>query len=139
MPLREATQLADGVRRLERPLAICELHLACGRYRVLDTAAVPRAPEGLASAREHGPAAVRDQERRVATRSRLPSGSVRAHSRPASPSSSTGIPNSSDTASMSLTYRWIKVSGRASPLCSDRYSRTLPRATETNQGKSGSN
>ena len=31
------------------------------------------------------------------------------------------------------------MSGRASPSCSDRYSRTLPRATETNQGKPGSN
>ena len=30
------------------------------------------------------------------------------------------VPNSSDTASMSLTYRWISVLGRASPLCSDR-------------------
>ena len=49
------------------------------------------------------PAVVRAQERRVATRSRLPSGSTRSHSRPASPSSSTGIPNSSETASMSLT------------------------------------
>lgn len=45
------------------------------------------------------------QERGVATRSRLPSGSSRWHSRPARPSSSTGTLNSFDTASMSSTYR----------------------------------
>jgi hypothetical protein len=47
------------------------------------------------------PGDMRRQERRVATRSRLPSGSTSSHSRPASPSSSTAIPNSSATASMS--------------------------------------
>jgi hypothetical protein len=59
-------------------------------------------------------------ERRVATRRRFRSGSSRWHSRPARPSSSTGIPNSFETASMSLTYRWMSVFGTASPLCSDR-------------------
>ena len=58
--------------------------------------------------------------------------------RPARPCSSTGTPNSCDTASMSLTYRWIRVLGRASPLCSDRYRRALPRVTDTNHGKPGS-
>jgi hypothetical protein len=60
------------------------------------------------------------QERRVATRSLLPSGSSKSHSRPARPSSSTGTPNSWDTASMSPTYKWMSVLGRASPLCSER-------------------
>jgi hypothetical protein len=60
------------------------------------------------------------QERGVAIRSLLPSGSSRSTSRPARPSSSTGIPNSAQTTSMSLTFRWIRVFGRASPLCSER-------------------
>src|SRR3954466_93781 len=33
----------------------------------------------------------------------------------------------------------MSVLGRASPLCSERYSRAGPRGTETNQGKPGSN
>ena len=43
------------------------------------------------------------QPRGVAIRSRFPSGSLMSHWRPASPSSSTGTPNSCDTASMSVT------------------------------------
>ena len=43
------------------------------------------------------------QERRLATRNLLPSGSAKSHSRPARPSSSIGMPNSVDTASMSST------------------------------------
>jgi hypothetical protein len=45
------------------------------------------------------------QDLGVATRTLLPSGSWRSHSRPASPASSTAIPNSSATALMSATFR----------------------------------
>jgi hypothetical protein len=49
------------------------------------------------------PEPVERQLRGVAIRSRFPSGSLTSHSRPASPSSSTGMPNSAATASMLLT------------------------------------
>lgn len=96
-----------------------EAHAAGGgeRVRVLDRAL--RLDRVIAAVERRKPQRS-GQERRVATRSLLPSGSSSPHSRPARPSSSTGVPNSFDTASMSVTYRWISVFGRASPLCSER-------------------
>ena len=55
----------------------------------------------------------------MATRSRLPSGSTRSHSRPASPSSSIHL-YVKDIDAVSHEFEIPKVSGRASPVCSDR-------------------
>ena len=60
---------------------------------------------------------------------------VAAKSRGGSPS---GLPNSATTASTSLTYRPTRVSGRASPRCSDKNSRAPSHAIDTNAGQLGS-
>ena len=61
----------------------------------------PRRADAGAPRRARRPRVAASYERRVATRSLLPSGSSKSHSRPARPSSSTGTPNSFETASMS--------------------------------------
>ena len=81
---------------------LCARHLA--HRQGLEDATGLATPRARAQARGRRPVGdLRGQERRVATRSRFPSGSSRSHSRPARPSSSTGIPNSCETTSMSLT------------------------------------
>jgi hypothetical protein len=74
---------------------------------------------------------------RVPIRSRLPSGSRSKTSGPQG-ICSTAAPNSFAIASRSRRRRQIRVSGRASPVCSDRNSRTGPRVIDTKAGKPGS-
>ena len=73
----------------------------------------------------------------VPMRNRLPSES-RSSISLAHGASSTLTPNSAAMESTSPRRRYTSVSGRASPLCSDRKIRTLPRAIVTKAGKPGS-